>query len=742
MHHSLLSFPNLLALVALTLPALARADDENPFRKLTRPATPTVANGQWVKNGVDPFVLQRLEQKHLLPAPSADRPTLLKRVTYDLTGLMPSLAEIDSFVHDKSPDAYERVVDRLLQSPHFGERWAQHWLDVVRYSETEGFKVDRYRNDAWRYRDYVIRAFNADLPYDRFVKQQLAGDELEPNNPEALVATGFLRLHAEETNGANYLQIRQDVLDDVTEVTGLAFMGMTVSCARCHDHKFDPISQKEYFRMQAFFAGILQRDDVQLLKGPAKLEYDAKLAVWDKETRPYRDEIEKMLKPVGEQIFEESVVALDEVTEKALRTSAEKRTPMQTQLAMLGGKQIYRKFEKMHRRLKGDDKARYDDLKKKLEAYDKMKPEMPLAMAINDVGATAPATRILGGGDFRRPKKEVEPGFPECLGESEPGVIPAAAASSGRRSAFANWLTKSDHPMTSRVIVNRLWSHYFGKGIVATPNDFGIMGTPATHPELLDYLATELVAREWKLKAIHRLIVTSATYRQTSRLELNPTAEIAKKADPENRLLWHANIRRRDGEGIRDAALQASGLFNPRMFDASACPELPPSILQSSRAWYPDDRVEDRNRRSVYVFNRRNLTYPLFAAFDAPNRSSSCGARITTTTAPQALLMLNGEFSMLQAKALSGKLLAEHRDLRKLIEAAYGRVLGRRPSDEDASRAEWFVGQQSARIAKGEPPTSESLPQALPPGVDAALAGAVFDLCHALLNSAEFMYVE
>jgi hypothetical protein len=733
-----------LLLLSLAGPAFGQSahpnPEHNPFRKLARPALPA-SSAAWVRNPIDAYIFARLAKAGIQPSADAQRLALLRRVTYDLTGLAPSPAETEAFLADASPDAYERVVDRLLQSPHFGERWAQHWLDVVRYSETEGFKVDRYRPDAWRYRDYIIRAFNEDLPYDRFVQQQLAGDELEPENPEALIATGFLRLHAEETNGANYQQIRQDVLDDITEVTGLAFMGMTIGCARCHDHKFDPVSQQDYFRLQAFFAGVVQKDDVPLLYGEARKAFDEKHAVWSEKTQSLRDELAEILKPVMRQVFEESVVALDEATQEALKADPATRTAMQCQLATLGGKQIFRKHEKMHRRLKGNDKTHYDEVKKKLDAFDAIKPEMPVAMAVVDAGRTPPPTHVLGGGDYRRVKKEVQPGFPECLDPPVPEIKPLPS-SSGRRAALARWLTRPDHPMTSRVIVNRLWHHYFGKGIVATPNDFGNMGQAATHPELLDFLATELVAKGWKLKAIHRLIVTSAAYRQTADADDNATFALAQKLDPENRLCWRANVRRRDGESIRDCVLQASGELNPRMFDLSACPELPPEILSTSRAWYPDERVEDRNRRSVYVFNRRNLTYPLFSAFDAPNRSQSCAARTTTVTAPQALLMLNGEFTMTQARVLSGRLLAKHRDFKNLIEDAYLHVLGRRPSDEDLSAAELFLRQQSERIAKGPAPTANALPTSIPQGVDTPFAAAVLDLCHALMNSAEFAYIE
>ncbi len=734
-----------LASLVFALPAAAQPHHEPAaggdwaLHRLKRPAIPAVARPGWGRNAIDAFVQSKLDAKGLSPNRPAERLTLLKRLTYDLTGLAPTPEERDAFLNDRSDDAYERLVERLLASPSFGERWAQHWLDLVRYSETDGFKIDRYRPDAWRYRDYVIRAFNADLPYDRFVRQQLAGDELEPDNSEAILATGFLRLQPEETNGANYRQIRQDILDDITEVTGLAFLGMTVGCARCHDHKFDPISQEDYFEMQAFFAGMLARDAAPLLRGRDEKEYRAKLAVWENATESIRKEMDGLLSEVHKQVFDESVVALDEDTQKALKTAENERTSIQMQLATLGVKQITRKYEKMHRRLTGAQKTRFDELTAKLATFNDIKPLMPTAMAVMDAGPNPPPTFRLGGGDYRRPKREVRPDFLDCIDEKDPLIAPPRGnlKSSGRRAAFANWLCQPDHPLTSRVIVNRLWQEYFGKGIVATASDFGVAGQRPTHPELLDFLASELVAKEWSLKAIHRLIVTSATYRQSSAPELNPLEPAAAKLDPENKLLWHARVRRRDAEAIRDVALEASGLLNRRMFDLSACPELPPSILLTSRAWYPDEKVVDRNRRSIYVFNRRNLTYPLFAAFDCPNRSLSCSTRTATVTAPQALLMLNGEFTIQQAKALAARLTAQSSDLGTIIHAAYDSVLCREATRDDVTRAEFFVRQQAERIGR-DAAVAESAPAGMPP----ALAAAIVDFCHALLNSAEFLNVE
>ncbi len=330
---------------------------EWPFDPPQRTSLPEVRLKSWVRNPLDTFVLARLEKAGLRPNPPADKLTLLRRVTFDLTGLMPTPAERNAFLADDSPDAYERLVDGLLRSPHFGERWAQHWLDVVRYAETEGFKLDKLRPEAYRYRDYVIRVCNDDLPYDRFLGQQIAGDELEPDNPDALIATGFYRLHPEETNASNYRSVRQDILDDVTDVFGVTFLGLTMGCARCHDHKFDPIPQSDYYRLQAFFAPLVHRDDLVLAPAPERARYQQQLSKWEEATRPLRDRCEVMLVAPRQAIFAELLATFDAETRQALTTPARKRTPLQRQLAVLAGKQVDRRLGRAHRRLSKEQRA-------------------------------------------------------------------------------------------------------------------------------------------------------------------------------------------------------------------------------------------------------------------------------------------------------------------------------------------------------------------------------------------------
>lgn len=696
-----------------------------PFDPPTRPVVPA-----GTANPVDAFIRQRLERAGLQPNPPADKLTLLRRVTHDLTGLVPTSEEMDAALADRSEQWYERTVDRLLASPRFGERWAQHWLDVVRYAETDGFKLDRWRPHAHGYRDYVIRAGNDDLPYDRFIRQQLAGDELEPDNPDALVATGLLRLHPEESNGANYRMIRQEILDDLTDVFGAAFLGLTVGCARCHDHKFDPLTQKDYYRLQAFFAPISQHDDLSAVSAAEYRRYRRQLAAWETKTASIRGEMDALLRPMGKVVFEESVVVFDPDTQKALRTAEEERTPLQRQLAHLASKQIERSLSRMHRRLSPAQRQRYEALKTMLAWFDPLKPTpLPTAMAVTDVGSTAPPTHRLAHGNYRQPRELLEPGFPAFLErKSEPPPVvrvpgSSGRATTGRRSALALWLTRPDHPLTARVVVNRIWQHYFGKGIVATPNDFGEMGGKPSHPELLDFLARDLIDHGWKPKRLHRLIVMSATYRQASPPEKNPAEDAGRNRDPGNHLLWHARARRRDAEAIRDTILQASGQLNLRMYGLSALPRLPGPLEASRYGWYASAKPEDRFRRSIYVYTPRNLQIPLFSVFDAPDRVNSCPTRVTTTTAPQALTLLNGRFALEQARYMGERL--ETGDRGSLIVRAYRAALGRNPRAAELSAAREFLARQEKTIG----------------GASAAREAAI-DFCHALLNASEFLYLE
>ncbi len=717
-----------------------------PFQPPRRPAVPAVNNPAWVVNPIDAFVLHALEEKRLQPNAAADKLTLLRRVTFDLTGLPPSPAEQRAFAADQSGDAYEKLVDRLLDSPRYGERWAQHWLDVVRYAETDGFKEDAFRPNAHAYRDYVIRAFNADLPYDRFIRQQLAGDELEPDNPAALVATGLNRLYPDESNAANVRQRLQEIHDDLTETLGLAFLGLTIGCAQCHDHKFDPISQVDYYRLQAFFAPMLPRDDMPLVTRDAQRQYAEQLAAWEQATKSVREAIEAILAPKREAAMKDALLKFEPDIRQAVETPEEKRSAMDKRMATQAMKYVEPKLREITGKLKGDEKRQYEELEKQLAQFDSMKPApVPTAMAVSDGAVQSPPTFRLAVGNFRKPLEEVQPGFPAFLGSSEPRIVPpSGVSSSGRRSALAEWLCRSDHPLTSRVMVNRLWQHHFGRGIVGTPNDFGAMGEGPSHPELLDWLAVEFVDQGFSIKAMHRLMVTSAAYGQSSLVDLdNPAHAKGLELDGANKLLWHARRGRLEGEAIRDTMLGLAGQLNSEMYGPSARPELPPGI-EPRYAWKPDAKAAERNRRSIYVIAKRNLRYPLLDIFDLPDMHNSCPQRSATTTAPQALALLNSEFTLGQAQHWSGRLLSEHgSDLAVFVGAAYAEAFARPVSDAQLRVAREFLARQAETIAEsGGATASATLPVPMPAGLDPSQAAAMVDFCHALLNANEFLYVD
>jgi len=732
---ALLFLPAIVPLPANAEGTPAEARTSRMFEPPRRPALPA-AGPKDSTNPIDLFLQTALRKRGLSLSARADKLRLLRRVTFDLTGLPPTLAEQEAFVGDQTADAYEKVVDRLLASPRFGERWAQHWLDLVRYAESDGFKADDLRPDAHRYRDYVIRAFNTDLPYDRFLQQQLAGDEMEPDDLEARLATGFLRLWPDEYNAANLEQRRQEILDDITDTTGLVFLGLTVGCARCHDHKYDPLLQKDYFRLQAIFAPLVSRDDLPAVSATAQAEYRQRLETWEKASAPIRAEMDRLLAGRRVDLRKGALGKFRPEIQQAVLTSDEQRTPYQKQIAAIAEKQLTFSDVAVSKKLQGSAKTRYLELEKQLAAVKPGRPEpLPTAMSVRDVGTDGPPTHRLLAGDWRKPREQVQAGFPDFLGDLPlQKQVPDGIRSTGLRSALARWLTRKDHPLTARVMVNRLWQQHFGVGLVPTSSDFGAQGEEVSHPELLDFLAVEFVDKGWSLKAMHRLMVTSAAYCQESRVDPEtPAHRQALKADPGNRLLWHARRARLEGESLRDTMLLISGDLNPRMFGPSARPKLPDKI--SKYAWVPDVRPEDQNRRSIYVLARRNMRFPLFDTFDLPDMHNSCSRRLNTTTAPQALILLNGDFTRERAQKIASDLLNRHgSDDSNLVAAAY-RLSWCRPATADEVRLGiQFLSRQTQRLREsGTGPARDGA---------AARTEAFADLCHALLNTNEFLYVD
>lgn len=690
----------IIFLVVFVAPAVA-ADLPNDwaFQKPTRPTVPAKA-----KHPVDAFLLTQLDAAKLTFAAPADKRTLLRRVTFDLTGLPPPPEEVTAFLNDTSPDAYEKVVTRLLASPRFGERAALFWLDVVRFAESDGYKADDFRPSAWRYRDYVIQSFNADKPYNRFVQEQIAGDELFPTDPAAIIATGFLRHAPYEYNAVNIEQKRQDYLNDITDTTGAAILGLTLGCAKCHDHKTDPVTQLDYYRMQAFFAGFWPTE--KPLATPEQIaSTERKRQEWDTKTAELRKQLDELEKSARDKATAKERSRFAEEYQQLLDIPTELRTPLQRQLALIVEKQVYVRNKVTAAQMKGADKDKWEGMTKRMAEFEKEKPsELPTAFAMTDVGPEAPPMRLLKRGNWRSPGEVVVPGYLSAITDEDAEFSPTPQGTTGRRSALAKWLTQPDHPLTARVMVNRIWQQLFGRGIVPTPGDFGMSGDKPTHPELLDYLATEFTANGWKLKSVYRLIVTSKAYQQAS------VADHGAKVDPENTLYWRMPRKRLDGEALRDAMLAVSGQLNTKAGGPSIYPELPEELKAAAGKW-PLSAEAERNRRSVYVAVKRNLRYPFFALFDSPDRTEVCSRRFVTTTAPQALTLLNDKMVLNLAKAFAARVEKDRDPAARAFEMA----LGRMPTMEERAAMTAFLSK---------------------PGV------TLTDLCHALLNLSEFAYVD
>jgi len=706
------------------------------FQPVASPKVPSVRDLRWVRNPIDAFILSQLEAKGLRPSSPADRLTLLRRVTLDLVGLPPTPDEVEAFLKDSSPQAYEKVVDRLLQSPHYGERWARHWLDLARYAESEGFKADETRPNIWRYRDYVIRSLNQDKPYDRFVRDQIAGDELWPGDVDARLATAFNRHYPDESNARNLLQRRQEILNDITDTVGAVFTGLTFGCARCHDHKFDPILQADYYRLQAFFANTRAADDV-LLTPPGTLEgYQKRLAVWEEKTRDVRSAMSAILEPRRKEIVDELFVKYPPEIQAAITKPDAERTPIEWQMFYKAKPYMNPNVEEVAKTLKGDARTQYAALKAELEKSAEWHPgELPMGVAMVDANRTAPKTHVLSVGVYNAPLQEVEPGFLTILNPSSAKIEPPRGQdSTGRRAALANWLADPKNPLPARVMANRLWHHHFGRGIVATPSDFGTMGERPTNPQLLDWLASEFVRQGWSMKAMHRLMVTSNTYRQSSRYN-----DVAAKVDPQNRLLWHFPRQRLEGEVIRDSELAVAGLLNTKMGGPSVFPELPPG-MESRGGWKVNEDPTERNRRSVYIFVRRNTRYPMLESLDMPDTHESCGRRNMTTTAPQALTLLNSKLTLEWAQAFAARVLYKAGTVAsQQVEAAYQLAYSRKPDAAELQTALGFLERQRGIIAAREG-AALALPTPTPEPMDRPAAAALVDLCHMLMNSNEFVY--
>ena len=709
------------------------------FQKVVRPALPAVGQERWIRNAIDAFVLARLEAEGIPVSPPADRITLLRRASFDLIGLPPPPEDVTAFLNDHSPRAFQKVIDRLLGSPHYGERWGRHWLDVARYAESEGFKLDLTRPNAWRYRDYVVEAFNRDKPYDEFIREQIAGDELRPHDAEAGIATAFNRHFPDETQISILLR-RQEILNDITDSVGAAFLGLTVGCARCHDHKYDPILQADYYRLQAFFSNIRTDDEIPLWTDERIRAHRRKQAAWNEATRSIREEIEAILAPARRKNFENQVTKFPENVQTAFLKPDSERTTLERWLWHKEQWRLNPDEERLAKMLKDENKGRYEVLKAELAKHDDLYvPDPPVGTGIREMGTDPPPTHVLKGGVMGAELEEVQPGFLAVL-EPEPVPIapPPGHKSSGRRTALAHWLASPKNPLTARVMVNRIWAYHFGRGIVGTPGDFGATGDPPSHPQLLDWLASEFVSSGWSVKHIHRLIMESNTYQQASLYRAS-----ANHSDPFNDLRWRFAPRRLEAEVIRDTSLAVAGLVNREIGGPSVFPHLPDNAPVPSGGWDVSEDGADHNRRSIYVFVRRNSQYPMLQVFDMPDTLSSCARRITSTTAPQALALLNSKVRLTWAQAFAGRVIGLAGDsVDAQIDAAY-RLAYSRPTDARGKDLALSFFRRHREIVAERASRDEklALPRPMPEGYSPVAGAALVDFCHMLMTSSEFIYL-
>jgi hypothetical protein len=692
-----------------TAATAGRTRDPNHWAFLSRAAVvpPSVTHVEHVRTPVDQFLLQRLEAEGLTLAPETDRATLLRRVTFDLTGLPPTPGEIAAFLAEERPDAYERVVDRLLASPAYGERWGRHWLDVARYADSNGLDENVCHGNAWRYRDWVVSAVNADLPFDEFLTQQLAGDLLltsgESQRQSYLTATGFLTIGPKVLAEVDEAKMRMDIVDEQIETVGRVFLGLTLGCARCHDHKFDPIQTSEYYALAGVF------------KSTKTMDQYTKVAKWHENPLPGEEarEVERMF---GEQLRTRRLALRQAVDQANAAARQALRAEQAAGEAGAAATPPEPTPEQLEAKYPEETKGALKKQREELAAFEKTGPEVPTAMGVTEDQVIDVAVHLRGN-----PLK-----LGEVVSRSVPAVFRGAVMpqffphESGRRQ-LAQWLIDPRHPLTSRVIVNRVWRWHFGRGLVRSTDNFGLLGEAPSHPELLDWLANWFVAEGWSLKELHRLLVTSAVYRQSS----TATPQGLEK-DPENRLYGRADVRRLEAEAVRDALLAAGDQLDRQVGG---------SLLKvKNRAYFFDHTSKDltdytSDRRSLYLPVVRNNVYDLFQLLDYPDAAVPSGDRATTTVAPQALLMLNSEFVMQSADRLAARLLAQEGSDEDRIAALWLRTYGRSPAPAEVDESLKYLGELEQALATGQPVSPENR------------RAAWNVLCHTTVAANEFVYL-
>ncbi|HEU0178409.1 MAG TPA: PSD1 and planctomycete cytochrome C domain-containing protein [Blastocatellia bacterium] len=726
------------------------------FIKPVRPALPKTKDRRWARNEIDSFVLSKLEQNGLKPNPAASPRELLRRVYFDLIGLPPSPEETAEFLKNPSEAAYAKVVDRLLASPHYGERWGRHWLDLARYADSGGYEFDYDRPHAWRYRDYVIKSFNEDKPYNRFIIEQLAADQFDDSvaevKPEALIPTGFVR-NGPTVDNADNEETRMDELDDMVTTTSAVFLGLTVGCARCHDHKYDPIPQRDYYRMQAIFFPFQKTEAVMVSK-----EEEAALKARNKEiddlARPYMQKIAEIEKPARERLLNEKVEFHVQLAEMSSGFEGKTKEQYREETAKRFARDVKLQNEEIEALLSPEDLKARKEIQNEIDKINMTRPKPPTAaMGVTDKRDPGQAY-LLKRGDWRNKGEEVQPGLPQVLA-GDANLDPK-----NRRRQLAEWIASADNPLTARVAVNRIWQYHFGKGLVRTPSDFGATGDRPSHPELLDWLAVEfmrptrnandsvtgrrgdganpqsairnpqlnaLQSAGWRWKAMHRLILLSNTYRQSSQFN-----EQASAKDPENRLLWRMNPRRLEAEPLRDGILAVSGKLNREMFGPGIFPRIDPDVINTgSRPRWPLDAKDDQStwRRSVYIFVKRSVLLPLIEVFDCPATVVSGPTRAVSTVSPQALALMNNEFVLQQAFFFAERVAKEAgADKRAQVVRAFEIALNRPPNAKEIEWSLSFLKSQAEGFARRKDEKPEE--------------SALRDFCHAIINLNEFVYVD
>jgi len=751
-------------------PAPAAAEAEAPaaqakklwsYQPVKSPVIPTVKQQDWVRTPIDALVLAPIEAKGLTPSADADRAAFIRRATLDVLGVIPTPEEVDAFVNDESENAYEKLVDRLLASPKYGERQGRKWLDLARYADSTGFQNDNNRLNMWRYRDYVINSFNQDKPYSRFIQEQLAGDELWPGDEQALIATGFMAQFPDNSNSRDLVQRKYQIATDITDTVGKVVLGQTLECARCHNHKFDKISQKDYFSFQSFFANIAPVDNIPAKKGDIERNYELQQAKWEEATKDIRAKQkaiidthrEEALKYHKERYLTDSRQAIFKPKEQ---WNAQDRW-VNHRLALVTDENSLESFfrergestdPKTYNKEIAAQWAELEKLRKDLRKFDDLKP----ATSSNQISAMtelghpdAPPSFVFAVGDHEKPLEQVEPAFPGAITSETPDIKPLPF-SSGRRSALVKWITSASNPLTPRVYVNRVWDQYFGKGIVTTVSDFGKAGQKPSNPALLDYLANKFVKDGWSVKSLHREILLSSVYRQSSEYR-----EDVHQADAENELLAVFPRQRLEAEQVRDSLLAAAGKLEDKVGGPSVYPPLPKAIntvnvnFQNDPAWKTSKDEHEHNRRSLYIFTRRSIPYPILDSFNMASPQEAHSKREVTTTPLQALTLYNSELIFDWSKSLAGRVINEAgEDEEERIGRLYQILFSRQPDDAEKESLQAFLNEQEsiirAKAANGKFEVNVPAGVKDKPLGDPVRAAAFVDLVHVVTNSNEFIY--